>query len=55
MLSRVLKFKSSTQLEKYQVELNFFEKSIKLSWEVEFKNSDWVEKLDSTIQLKNSI
>ncbi len=36
--SQVLKFKSSTQLEKYQVELKFFWKSVELSWEVELKN-----------------
>ncbi len=55
MLSQVLKFESSTQLEKYQIELKFFWKSVELNWEVEFKNLSRVEKLNSTTQLKNSI
>ncbi len=53
--SWVLKFELSTQLEKYQIKLKKFWKSIKLNWEVEFKNLNQVEKLDSTIQFENSI
>jgi len=52
--SRVLKFESSTRLEKCRVELNFFWKSVELNWEVEFKHSSRVEKLDSIIRLENS-
>ncbi len=55
MSSWVLKFELSTQLEKCQIKLKIFWKSIKLNWEVEFKNLNQVEKLDSTIQFKNSI
>ena len=54
MLNRVLKFKLNTQLEKYQVELKFFWKNFELNWEVESENLNRVEKLDSTIQFKNS-
>ncbi len=54
MLNRVLKFKLNTQLEKYQVELKFFWKNVELNWEVESENLNRVEKLDSTIQFKNS-
>ncbi len=53
--SWVLKFESSTWLEKCQIELKFFWKSVELSWEVELKNSNQVEKLDSTTKLKNLI
>ncbi len=53
--SRVLEFKSSIRLKKYQVELKFFWKSIKSNWEVELKNSNRIEKLDSTTRFKNSI
>ncbi len=53
-LSWVLKFKLNIRLEKYQVELKFFWKSVELNWEVEFKNSNWIEKLDSTIRFENS-
>ena len=52
--SRVLEFESSIQLEKYQVELKFFWKSVESSWEVELKHLSWVEKLDSTTRLENS-
>ncbi len=54
MLNRVLKFKLNTQLEKYQVELKFFWKNVELNWELESENLNRVEKLDSTIQFKNS-
>ncbi len=52
--SQVLEFESSTRLEKCRVELKFFWKSVESSWEVELKNSSWIEKLDSTIWLDNS-
>ncbi len=52
-LSQVLEFKLSIWLEKYQVKLNFFWKSVELSWEVESENSSWIEKLNSTTWLKN--
>ncbi len=52
--SQVLEFVSSTRLEKCQVELKFFWKSIKSSWEVELKNLSQIEKLDLTIRFENS-
>ncbi len=52
--SQVLEFESSTRLEKCQVELKFFWKSIKSSWEVELKNLSQIEKLDLTIRFENS-
>ncbi len=53
-LSQVLEFKLSTWLEKYQVKLNFFGKSVELSWEVESENSSWIEKLNSTTWLDST-
>jgi hypothetical protein len=50
-----LEFRSSIQLEKCQVELKFFEKSVESNWEVELKHSSRIEKLDSITWLKNSI
>ncbi len=52
--SQVLKFRLSTQFEKYWVKLNFFWKSVELNWEVELKNSSRVEKLDLITWLENS-
>jgi len=52
--SWVLKFESSTRLEKCRVELKFFWKSVELSWEVELKHASRIEKLDSITRLENS-
>ena len=55
--SWVLEFKSSIQLEKCWVKLNFFWKSVELSWEVELKHLNRVEKLNSStwIELRSLI
>ncbi len=53
--SQVLEFKSSTQLKKFQVKLKDFWIQVTSSWKVELKNSNRVEKLDSTTQLENLI